>query len=293
MKELGDELIASGVNIDDEELLLYILDGLGPEYDAVVANLQLNSSHATLQEAQFLLHKHEMHLERQNGAMMNFHEHLSSALMASRQKPPETGSSLNLTSSGMLLYYPSSAVQPIAAYPGVVPQHVMPQQIQTNNSESSVLSQYSVGNQMSRVFTAEQNSFPYNPTSHFVLGSVPFFNKGRGRGRGYFKPRLVCQVCGKTGHSALQCFHCFDHDYQGFTVANSNYEHTGHKPPGSSFPIRPNEPIQALFASNSMLPKSAHNSVARYHDYSAYSYPSLTQQYPGQIFAHGGTPSAS
>ncbi|XP_031247791.1 uncharacterized protein LOC116105523 [Pistacia vera] len=51
MKEIGDELNASGVSMSDEELLLYILDGLGPEYDVVVANLTSNSSVITIQEA--------------------------------------------------------------------------------------------------------------------------------------------------------------------------------------------------------------------------------------------------
>ncbi|XP_031262018.1 uncharacterized protein LOC116120208 [Pistacia vera] len=48
MKELGDELVANGVQIRDEQLLLYILDGLGPKFDAMEANLVANSSTATL-----------------------------------------------------------------------------------------------------------------------------------------------------------------------------------------------------------------------------------------------------
>ncbi|XP_031287175.1 uncharacterized protein LOC116145880 [Pistacia vera] len=90
IKELGDELIASGVNITDKELLLYILDGLGPEYDAVVANLTACSSQTTLQEAQFLLHKHEIRLERQQSSLSNFHEHMASALLASKQSQIES-----------------------------------------------------------------------------------------------------------------------------------------------------------------------------------------------------------
>lgn len=40
--------------------------------------------------------------------------------------------------------------------------------------------------------------------------------RSKGQGRGYFHPRLVCQVCGKGGHSTLQCYHRFDHGFQGF-----------------------------------------------------------------------------
>ncbi|XP_031281542.1 uncharacterized protein LOC116140047 [Pistacia vera] len=85
MKELGDKLIASGVNLSDKELLLYILDGLGPEYDAVVANLVATSSQKTFQEAQFLLHKHEIRLERQSNSFTNPHDQLAFALLAAKQ----------------------------------------------------------------------------------------------------------------------------------------------------------------------------------------------------------------
>ncbi|XP_031283994.1 uncharacterized protein LOC116142726 [Pistacia vera] len=86
MSKLGDELIASGMNITDEELLLYILDGLGPKYDVVVANLTSNNSQTTLQEAQFLLHKHEIRLERQHSSFTSFHDQMASTLVASKKK---------------------------------------------------------------------------------------------------------------------------------------------------------------------------------------------------------------
>lgn len=97
MKELGDELISNGVNITDEELLLYILDGLGLEYDVVVANLISNSSQTTLQEAQFLLHKHEIRLKRQHSSFTNFHE----ALMVSKQGQIESSTGSQHVNSTM------------------------------------------------------------------------------------------------------------------------------------------------------------------------------------------------
>ncbi|XP_031282144.1 uncharacterized protein LOC116140687 [Pistacia vera] len=90
MKELGDELVASGVQIGDEELLLYILDGLGPKFNAMVANLVDNSSTTTLQEAQILLNKHEMRIEKQNSILSNFHG-ISSALLATKQASSDVG----------------------------------------------------------------------------------------------------------------------------------------------------------------------------------------------------------
>ncbi|KAG7990343.1 hypothetical protein I3843_02G021800 [Carya illinoinensis] len=55
----------------------------------------------------------------------------------------------------------------------------------------------------------QQNTYQYNPS--------------RGRGRGYrgrggpssSNSRPSCQVCGKTGHTAIQCYHRFDQAYQG------------------------------------------------------------------------------
>jgi hypothetical protein len=40
-------------------------------------------------------------------------------------------------------------------------------------------------------------------------------NRGRGRGKGNYNnfPRLVCQVCTKSGHTALICYHRFDNSY--------------------------------------------------------------------------------
>ncbi|XP_031256560.1 uncharacterized protein LOC116114556 [Pistacia vera] len=106
MKELGDELVASGVNIGEKELLLYILDGLGPEYDVVVVNLTYHSSNATIQQAQFMLHKHEMRLERQHSALSNFHEHLNSALFASKQENTTNYSNPLTNSSGQRMLVP-------------------------------------------------------------------------------------------------------------------------------------------------------------------------------------------
>ncbi|XP_031272892.1 uncharacterized protein LOC116131384 [Pistacia vera] len=85
MKELGDELVDSGVNLSDEELLLYILDGLRPEYDVVVPSLTYNSKDATLQEAELMFHKHEIRLARQSSALTYFHKQFTSTLIASKQ----------------------------------------------------------------------------------------------------------------------------------------------------------------------------------------------------------------
>ncbi|XP_031273839.1 uncharacterized protein LOC116132327 [Pistacia vera] len=67
MKSFAENLSGSGQVISDEDLLQYVLDGLGPEFDAVVVNLtsriESKFDSVSLQEAQFLLQKYEMRLE--------------------------------------------------------------------------------------------------------------------------------------------------------------------------------------------------------------------------------------
>lgn len=83
MKGYADSLSASGVFISFEELVTYILDGLGPEYDAVSVHLSARGDDITLQEAHFLLHKHEIKLERYNNVHGMYHD--NSAFLAQKQ----------------------------------------------------------------------------------------------------------------------------------------------------------------------------------------------------------------
>ncbi|KAK6144727.1 hypothetical protein DH2020_021547 [Rehmannia glutinosa] len=62
MKSYADDLNSIGQTITDEELVLYVLDGLESDYKSVVVNLTTRSDLVTLQEAQFVLQTHEMRL---------------------------------------------------------------------------------------------------------------------------------------------------------------------------------------------------------------------------------------
>ena len=56
-----------------------------------------------------------------------------------------------------------------------------------------------------------------NSTSYFRGRNGFNTPRGRGRGRSHYPTasnRLVCQVCHKPGHVALQCYHKFDNTYQ-------------------------------------------------------------------------------
>ena len=69
MKSLATSLIAAGQQISDDELILYILKGLGPEFEFVIVNLTSRES-VTLQEVQYMLRTHEMRLESLNTTTM-------------------------------------------------------------------------------------------------------------------------------------------------------------------------------------------------------------------------------
>lgn len=62
MKTFAHELMIAGQPISDDELVLYILGGLGPEYESVVVSLTSKDS-ATQSEAQYMIQSHELRLE--------------------------------------------------------------------------------------------------------------------------------------------------------------------------------------------------------------------------------------
>ena len=48
MKGIADTLASTGQSISDDELLLYVLGGLGSKYDPVVVNLTLRQDSVSL-----------------------------------------------------------------------------------------------------------------------------------------------------------------------------------------------------------------------------------------------------
>ncbi|XP_060970030.1 uncharacterized protein LOC133037187 [Cannabis sativa] len=68
MKNIADGLSAAGQLLSDDDLILYILGGLGHEYEAVVVNLTSRHDQVTLQEVQYMLQSQEIRLEQLNSA---------------------------------------------------------------------------------------------------------------------------------------------------------------------------------------------------------------------------------
>ena len=63
MKNVAESLLVAGQTIIDDELIQYILGGLGQEYESVVVNLTCRQDNITIQEVQYILQTQEMHLE--------------------------------------------------------------------------------------------------------------------------------------------------------------------------------------------------------------------------------------
>ncbi|KAL8506139.1 hypothetical protein ACS0TY_017124 [Phlomoides rotata] len=60
IRTIIDGLLVVGQSISDEDLVLYILGGLGPKYDVVVVNLTTRGEFFTIDDIQFILQLHEM-----------------------------------------------------------------------------------------------------------------------------------------------------------------------------------------------------------------------------------------
>ena len=63
-RNIIDMLYVLGKPILDEDLILYILGGLGPEFETIVVNITSRSEAISLQEVHYLLQSHEVHLEQ-------------------------------------------------------------------------------------------------------------------------------------------------------------------------------------------------------------------------------------
>ena len=66
MKAIAENLSTAGQLVSDEELILYILGGVGQEYDPVVISLTSPCDEVTLQQVQFMLQSQDMRLEQIN-----------------------------------------------------------------------------------------------------------------------------------------------------------------------------------------------------------------------------------
>ncbi|KAK0578823.1 hypothetical protein LWI29_016663 [Acer saccharum] len=64
MKCIADNLSVAGNPVTEEDLVLYLLAGMGSDYDSVVVNVTARTDNLTLHEVYALLLNHESRMEQ-------------------------------------------------------------------------------------------------------------------------------------------------------------------------------------------------------------------------------------
>lgn len=150
VKHLGDTLAAIGKRIEDEELIAYMLQGLGPDYDPLVTSITTRTDVYTVSDVYAHMLSYEMrHLRK------GTFEQLSSA----------------------------------------------------NNVNRISIRGGANGGRGSRGRSRQLNS-GHGQSRRTVN------NPGRQPSKTQSSSGIVCQICGKPNHDALQCWHRFDQAYQ-------------------------------------------------------------------------------
>ena len=92
MKGFANSLSAAGEQISEESLCLYILGGLGPEFEATVVTLTNRSEPLNVQDVQFSLHNQEMRLQQQASASLELAQaNFAGMSLRGNQRPPSRG----------------------------------------------------------------------------------------------------------------------------------------------------------------------------------------------------------
>ncbi|OMO72876.1 hypothetical protein COLO4_27419 [Corchorus olitorius] len=111
--------------------------------------------------------------------------------------------------------------------------HPVQVRLDRNNFLLWRLEQHTLSESITANVATKTNSSTPRPPRNQERGRRSFCGRGRGRGRsnpsfntntsnGNVTNRPQCQVCSKFGHSALDCFHRFDHGYQSSQTTNSS-----------------------------------------------------------------------
>lgn len=94
MKNYADGLCAAGFPITEDQLILFILAGLGSEYESVVVNLT-SRDHLSLQEIQFMLQNHETRIEFNTAQSSTSLSNPTTNLAQTRKPPTSTQSDVS------------------------------------------------------------------------------------------------------------------------------------------------------------------------------------------------------
>lgn len=186
-KNWSDQLAAIGKPIEDDDLINFLISGLNPTYNAFITTFTLISRDKSLSFDDFQneLLSHEMLLNQQQLAAPDVS---TFALFTNRpgyrqQYNPRNKQNFNRGPPRGSSQRPNSFSTP--PFPSHRSNGFSPQNSTHQNSA--------------------QHQFSTAPSS--VNSTSNSFNRP--------VTRPPCQICGKSGHQALDCFHRMDYSYQG------------------------------------------------------------------------------
>jgi hypothetical protein len=182
-KECSDQLAAVGKPIPDEELITYLINGLSPLYNSFITTISImtRDKQLTFEDFQDELLNHEILLNQQQAKNVD----------------PNTGT--------FALFNQKQGSRPFHSryrgYQGPKSNH--PRNFGSRFNAVSPTPRYNVVPPPARYSTPARFPSPYtqpagDSKNHFTTGS-----------------RTPCQICGKTSHQALDCFHRMDYSFQG------------------------------------------------------------------------------
>jgi len=185
-RSLADQLAIIGKPLDDEEFISFIVNGLTPKFNSLVASLSVTTREKSLsfEDFQDVLLDHEMLLNQQQAAAADMSTFALFAQKSGTRNPNQR----------------QKGTQPFSRFP----QHFNrpPQQF---SRPPSRFNQYS----------KPPRGFPgFQPRPH-PSSSMTNFNRTTPTPSFSNSTRTSCQICGRTNHQALDCFHRMNYSYQG------------------------------------------------------------------------------
>jgi hypothetical protein len=193
-KELGDELTAVKKPVEDDDLISFVVSGLNPLFNTFVTvhSFIARTTEMTFADFQSELLNHEMLLENQQHKTAT-PETGSFALYTNKQ------SSSNFSHSN---FNSSNFRKPrFPPRPNPRSQHFAPKN--NNGYSPRNTSGYSVSNQRTS----------FTPPRNFTRSNL--HQQGNSTMNTNQTPHIACQICGKSNHTALGCYHKMDYTYQG------------------------------------------------------------------------------
>jgi Reverse transcriptase (RNA-dependent DNA polymerase)/gag-polypeptide of LTR copia-type/GAG-pre-integrase domain len=166
MQNLVDRLRSIGVEVSDQEFLLYIVQGLGSDFESFVTAISVRNPPPSITEFSSLLLIQEARILTTLRSTSSTAVHLTTATGNFEPNPSDT--SVNYANF----------------------------KSQTGN------------------YKGKQNQ---------GRGRGGYRGRGRGRPGNYTQESVICQICSRSGHSALDCYHRFDIRYIGPSSDSSSH----------------------------------------------------------------------